>query len=97
MFIKVFVPNANGKIELSVKELEILIQEAVDKAVAEDRAIRPYQFWYDNNGEINKLNTTPTWDWTKVTCGDSNNATSPRSNASITIGVNKSDMSVTNE
>ena len=44
MFIKVFVPNANGKIELSVKELETLIQEAVDKAIAEDRVNRPYNY-----------------------------------------------------
>ena len=57
MFIKVLVPNHNGKIELSVEELETLIQEAVDKAVNEDRANRPYQsFWY---GNTTPLNSTP--------------------------------------
>ena len=57
MFIKVFIPNHNGKIELSVQELEALIKEAVDKAIVEDRANRPYQsFWY---GDTTLLNNTP--------------------------------------
>ena len=73
MFIKILTPNHNGKIELTVRDLEALIQEAVDKAVAEDRANRPIQFWY-GNGDINKIDTTPNWDWTRVTC-NSNNAT----------------------
>jgi hypothetical protein len=80
MFIKIFTSNHNGKIELTVKDLEALIQEAVDKAVAEDRANRPYQFWYGNSGEINKISTTPDWDWTKVTC-DGNNPTPLSSNS----------------
>jgi hypothetical protein len=71
MFIKILTPNRNGKIELTVKDLEALIQEAVDKAIVEDRANRPLQFWY-GNGEVNKIDTTPTWDWTKVTCNDNN-------------------------
>lgn len=75
MFIKILTPNHNGKIELTVRDLEALIQEAVDKAIREDRANRPYQFWYGNSREINKIDTTPNWDWTKVTCND-NNATS---------------------
>jgi hypothetical protein len=49
MFIKVFVPNHNGKIELSVQELETLIKEAVDKAIIEDRANRPYQSLWCNS------------------------------------------------
>ena len=54
MFIKVFVPNHNGKIELSVQELEALIKEAVDKAIVEDRANRPYQsLWYSNTTPLN--------------------------------------------
>lgn len=54
MFIKVFIPNHNGKIELSVQELEAIIKEAVDKAIVEDRANRPYQsFWYDNTTPLN--------------------------------------------
>lgn len=73
MFIKILTPNHNNKIELTVKDLEALIQEAVDKAVAEDRANRPYQFWYGNSG--NKLNTIPDWDWTKVTCDGRKNVT----------------------
>ena len=71
MFIKILTPNHNGKIELTVKDLEALIQEAVDKAIVEDRANRPIQFWY-GNGDINKIDTTPHWDWTKVTCKDDN-------------------------
>ena len=35
MFIKILTPNHNGKIELTVRDLEALIQEAVDKAVRE--------------------------------------------------------------
>ena len=73
MFIKILTPNHNGKIELTVKDLEALIQEAVDKALVEDRANRPLQFWY-GDGDINRIKTTPNWDWTKVTCSD-NNAT----------------------
>ena len=80
MFIKIFTPNHNGKIELTVEDLEALIQEAVDKAVTEDRANRPYQFWYGNGGEINKRDTTPNWDWTKITC-DNNNPTLLNSNS----------------
>jgi hypothetical protein len=74
MFIKILTPNRNGKIELTVRDLEALIQEAVDKAVAEDRANRPIQFWYGNGGEVNKIDNTPDWNWTKVTC-DGNNPT----------------------
>ena len=73
MFIKILTPNHNGKIELTVKDLEALIQEAVDKAIREDRANRPIQFWYGNNEEINKISTTPNWDWTKVTCDGNKN------------------------
>jgi hypothetical protein len=72
MFIKILTPNRNGKVELTVSDLEALIQEAVDKAIAEDRANRPIQFWY-GNGDVNKIDPTPNWDWTKVTCtGDKN-------------------------
>ena len=35
MFIKILTPNHNGKIELTVADLEALIQEAVDKAIRE--------------------------------------------------------------
>ena len=78
MFIKILTPNHNGKIELTVKDLEALIQEAVDKAIAEERANRPLQFWY-GNGDINEIKTTPNFDWNKVTCND-NNATLLNSN-----------------
>ena len=74
MFIKVFVPNANGKIELSVKELETLIQEAVDKAIAEDRANRPYNYGGLLRGTdityLNSKDSDKTWDPYKVTCQD---------------------------
>lgn len=74
MFIKILTPNHNGKIELTVRDLEALIQEAVDKAIVEDRANRPIQFWYDN-GDVNRIDTNPNWDWTKITCNDNKNAT----------------------
>ena len=75
MFIKILTRNHNGKIELTVRDLEALIQEAVDKAIAEDRANRPYQLWYGNSGETGKISTTPDWDWTKVTCNGDKNVT----------------------
>ena len=79
MFIKILTPNHSGKVELTVRDLEALIQEAVDKAIAEDRANRPIQFWY-GNGDVNKIDTTPNLDWTKVTCND-NSATLLSSNS----------------
>lgn len=70
MFIKILTPNHNGKIELTVRDLEALIQEAIDKAVREKCAgcTRPYV------GGITYLSNEPntesgkTWDWSKVTC-----------------------------
>lgn len=92
MFIKILTPNRNGKIELTVKDLEALIQEAVDKAIRKDRANRPYQFWYGNGGEINKIDTTPDWDWTKVTCNDNNatllsSSSNSKNNSRVTGGI----------
>ena len=74
MFIKVFVPNANGKIELTVQELESLLKQAADKAVAEDRENRPSTFGGLLNQPYYKElpNNDPAWDWTKVTCSDTN-------------------------
>lgn len=91
MFIKILTPNHNGKIELTVRDLEALIQEAVDKAIAEDRANRPIQFWY-GNGDANRIDTTPNWDWTKVTCDDSNatllsSSSNSKSNSKVAGGI----------
>ena len=74
MFIKVFVPNANGKIELTVQELETLLKQATDKAVAEDRENRPSTIGGLLNQPYYKelTNNGPAWDWTKVTCNDTN-------------------------
>ena len=74
MFIKIFVPNANGKIELTVQELESLLKQAVDKAVAEDRENRPSTFGGLLNQPYYKQpsDADPVWDWTKVTCGHTN-------------------------
>lgn len=81
MFIKIFVPNENGKIELTVRELEALIQEAVEKAIRE-KCNNCNRYWYSS------VTTTPTvtllsdktsapsrngeitWSWDKVTCND---------------------------
>lgn len=74
MFIKVFVPNANGKIELSVQELEALLKDAAAKAVSEKCANCSRSYY---GSGITYLNTTPAYitesdktnfDWTKVTC-----------------------------
>lgn len=81
MFIKIFTPNENGKIELTVKELEALIQEAVDKAVGE-KCNNCSRYWYSsitttpNITLLGDKNSAPskngeiTWSWDKVTCND---------------------------
>lgn len=74
MFIKILTPNHNGKIELTVRDLEALIQEAVDKAVREKCAgcTRGYYggITYLNGTQLN--HTEPSINWPKVTCGNSN-------------------------
>ena len=83
MFIKVFVPNANGKIELTVQELESLLKQAADKAVAEDRENRPYN-WGTLNQPIYKeyIGDGNKWDWTKVTCLNATDPTLLKNNES---------------
>ena len=63
MFIKVFVPNANGKIELSVQELEALLKDAAAKAVSE-KCANCNRCWYGS------VTTTP-YNTPLVTCGTS--------------------------
>ena len=93
MFIKILTPNHNGKIELTVRDLEALIQEAVDKAIAEDRANRPYSTWYGSttlqNDKVNEIGPTPNMDWTKVTCTGNKNVTllSQNNNSQVTGGI----------
>lgn len=60
MFIKVFVPNANGKIELSVQELEALLKDAAAKAVSE-KCANCNRCWYDS------VTTTP-YNTPYITC-----------------------------
>ena len=78
MFIKVFVPNANGKIELTVQELEALLKDAANKAVSEQCG-KCYKNcnWWSSTGttllnipvkEINNPVYQPT-----ITCSDSIN------------------------
>jgi hypothetical protein len=72
MFIKILTPNHNGKIELTVKDLEALIQEAVDKAIREKCAgcSRGYYggITYLNSNANTGIDSTPKWDPYKVTC-----------------------------
>ena len=68
MFIKVFVPNANGKIELSVQELEALLKDAADKAVRE-KCANCNRGYYGGVTYLNTNDSNQNWDWTKVTCG----------------------------
>ena len=99
MFIKILTPNHNGKIELTVKDLEALIQEAVDKAIVEDRANRPYNTWYGSttllNGKTHEIGSTPNMDWAKVTCnGDKATLLSSTSNPGMAVGFNIPEMAV---
>ena len=59
MFIKVFVPNANGKIELTVQELEALLKDAAGKAVSEQcaKCNKNYSWW--SNAKTVLLNDQP--------------------------------------
>lgn len=86
MFIKILTPNHNGKIELTVRDLEALIQEAVDKAVREDRANRPYNYYglstltgTASGIKLTDKQTENTPWWTTVTCEDLNINSTPTS------------------
>ena len=76
MFIKILTPNHNGKIELTVKDLEVLIEDAVEKAIRE-KCANCTRVW-QNSPSVTYLSHTPInthepkWDPYKVTClGDS--------------------------
>lgn len=78
MFIKILTPNHNGKIELTVKDLEALIQEAVDKAIREKccgctRVYYGSGITYLNSGtniktSLDSDSTPNKWDPYKITC-----------------------------
>ena len=72
MFIKILTPNHNEKIELTVADLEALIKEAVDKAIIEDRANRPYNTWYGGTTLLNGTSTTP---FMEINCSDTPTST----------------------
>ena len=80
MFIKIFTPNENGKIELTVKELEALIQEAVDKAGI-DKCSKCTRGWSWN--DYNRVTTQPS---ITLLSDDSDR---PRRNGEITWDVSK--------
>lgn len=83
MFIKILTPNHNGKIELTVADLEALIKEAVDKAIAEDRANRPYNTWY---GGTTLLSTTKTTPYMEINC-----SSDPLTSSTAELTINKVD------
>lgn len=80
MFIKIFTPNENGKIELTIKELEALIQEAVDKA-SMDKCSKCTRGWSWN--DYNRLTTQP-----NITLL-SDDSDRPRRNDELTWDVSK--------
>ena len=84
MFIKVFVPNSRGKIELTVEELEELLSDACEKAVREKCASCNRNYW----GSVTYLNSgnEKTLDWNKVTCSSHDNAIAL--NGGLTIADN---------
>ena len=81
MFIKVFVPNANGKIELTVQELEALLKDAANKAVSEQCAKCYKNNWWCSTGSTTyagnpaKEINNPVWDPYKITCTGTTNQT----------------------
>lgn len=81
MFIKVFVPNANGKIELTVQELEALLKDAASKAVSEQcgKCYKNCNWWSSTgttllNNPVKEINN-PTWEPYKITCTGTTNQT----------------------
>lgn len=93
MFIKILTPNRNGKIELTVRDLEALIQEAVDKAIHEKCAgcTRGWQnipnITYLGNQPLNT--DEPKWDPYKVTCSsDCNAVPTDNTNSNFAVLVN---------
>ena len=97
MFIKILTPNHNGKIELTVRDLEALIQEAVDKAVREKCAgcSRGYYggITYLNGTQLNHTESSP--DWSKVICGTSNDTTAL--NGGLTVWGVDNEVGVTTQ
>jgi hypothetical protein len=80
MFIKILTPNKNGKIELTIKELETLIQEAVDKASI-DKCSKCTRGW--SWGDYNRVTTQPS-----ITLSSDDSNWLPR-NGEITWDVSK--------
>lgn len=69
MFIKVFVPNSRGKIELTVEELEELLSDACEKAVREKCASCNRGYWCSTTPSITYLNDqNGNFAWNQVTC-----------------------------
>lgn len=85
MFIKVFVPNSRGKIELTVEELEELLSDACEKAVREKCATCNRSYWGTGITYLNG-NNEKTWDWSKVTCSNHDNTVNL--NGGLTIADN---------
>lgn len=80
MFIKILTPNENGKIELTSNELEALIEEAIEKAMAE-KCSKCTRGWFWN--DYNRLTTAPS---ITLLSDDSDR---PRRNGEITWDISK--------
>ena len=70
MFIKVFVPNSRGKIELTVEELEELLSDACAKAVREKCATCNRGYYHGGITYLSNGSSSSSTDWTKVTCSN---------------------------
>ena len=83
MFIKVFVPNSRGKIELTVEELEELLSDACEKAIREKCAGCTRGYY----GGITYLNTNneKERDWSKVTCDSHQFSATTNTNTNSTL------------
>ena len=93
MFIKVFVPNSRGKIELTVEELEELLSDACAKAVKEKCASCNRVYY----GGITCLDSNSSTDWSTYKTLCSNESTN---NAEIQINgqsVKTNDTNSTND
>lgn len=81
MFIKILTPNHNGKIELTVRDLEALLTEATEKAVREKCAncTKCYGISYLGSNSTNapsSISSANAKSNIQVDCDNTNEATS---------------------
>ena len=90
MFIKVFVPNSRGKIELTVEELEELLSDACEKAVREKCASCNRGYWGSTVPCITYLNDqNGNFSLNEVTCDSHQFSAETSTQGTLSSTINK--------